>query len=106
LTSTSFDDLHGLVEQLVTSRIKLRRAIDEDDLTAAGENLNELDKITANLQNTVMDMRLIPLKKVVGKFPRLVRDLSRELDKDIEFTIEGEGHRTRPDDPTPKFRTR
>jgi two-component system chemotaxis sensor kinase CheA len=84
------DDLHGLVEQLVTSRIKLRRAIDEDDLTAAGENLNELDKITANLQNTVMDMRLIPLKKVVGKFPRLVRDLSRELDKDIEFTIEGE----------------
>ncbi|SFR98402.1 two-component system, chemotaxis family, sensor kinase CheA [Halomicrobium zhouii] len=84
------DDLHGLVEQLVTSRIKLRRAIDEDDLTAAGENLNELDKITANLQNTVMDMRLIPLKKVVGKFPRLVRDLSRELDKEIEFTIEGE----------------
>jgi len=84
------DDLHGLVEQLVTSRIKLRRAIDEDDLGAAGENLNELDKITANLQNTVMDMRLIPLKKVVGKFPRLVRDLSRELDKEIEFTIEGE----------------
>jgi two-component system chemotaxis sensor kinase CheA len=37
-----------------------------------------------------MDMRLIPLKKVVGKFPRMVRDLSRDLDKDVEFTIEGE----------------
>jgi two-component system chemotaxis sensor kinase CheA len=37
-----------------------------------------------------MDMRLIPLKKVVGKFPRLVRDLSRDLGKDVEFTIEGE----------------
>jgi two-component system chemotaxis sensor kinase CheA len=37
-----------------------------------------------------MDMRLIPLKKVVGKFPRLVRDLARELDKDIQFEIEGE----------------
>ncbi|MFB6308635.1 MAG: chemotaxis protein CheA [Haloarculaceae archaeon] len=84
------DDLHGLVEQLVTSRIKLRRAVDQRDLDSASENLNELDKITANLQNTVMDMRLIPLKKVVGKFPRLVRDLSRELDKEIEFTIEGE----------------
>ncbi|PSP81941.1 chemotaxis protein CheA [Halobacteriales archaeon QH_8_68_33] len=84
------DDLHGLVEQLVTSRIKLRRAVEHDDLDAAGENLNELDKITANLQNTVMDMRLIPLKKVVGKFPRMVRDLSRDLDKDVEFTIEGE----------------
>jgi two-component system chemotaxis sensor kinase CheA len=84
------DDLHGLVEQLVTSRIKLRRAVEQDDLDSAGETLNELDKITANLQNTVMDMRLIPLKKVVGKFPRLVRDLSRELGKEVEFTIEGE----------------
>jgi two-component system chemotaxis sensor kinase CheA len=84
------DDLHGLVEQLVTSRIKLRRAVETDDLDGASENLNELDKITANLQNTVMDMRLIPLKKVVGKFPRMVRDLSRDLEKDIEFTIEGE----------------
>ena len=81
------DDLHGLVEQLVTSRIKLRRAVETEDLDSAGETLNELDKITANLQNTVMDMRLIPLKKVVGKFPRLVRDLARELDKDIDFEI-------------------
>ncbi|MFC7249144.1 chemotaxis protein CheA [Halomicroarcula sp. GCM10025324] len=84
------DDLHGLVEQLVTSRIKLRRAVEQDDVDSAGETLNELDKITANLQNTVMDMRLIPLKKVVGKFPRLVRDLSRELEKDVDFEIEGE----------------
>ncbi|MFC7132880.1 MULTISPECIES: chemotaxis protein CheA [Salinibaculum] len=84
------DDLHGLVEQLVTSRIKLRRAVEQEDLDSAGETLNELDKITANLQNTVMDMRLIPLKKVVGKFPRMVRDLSRELGKEVDFDIEGE----------------
>ncbi|WP_276273834.1 chemotaxis protein CheA [Haloarcula litorea] len=84
------DDLHGQVEQLVTSRIKLRRAVEQEDLDSAGETLNELDKITANLQNTVMDMRLIPLKKVVGKFPRLVRDLARELDKEVDFEIEGE----------------
>ncbi|QSG15698.1 chemotaxis protein CheA [Halapricum desulfuricans] len=84
------DELHGLVEQLVTSRIKLRRAVEQEQLDSASENLNELDKITANLQNTVMDMRLIPLKKVVGKFPRLVRDLSRDLGKEIDFTIEGE----------------
>ncbi|QSG10063.1 chemotaxis protein CheA [Halapricum desulfuricans] len=84
------DELHGLVEQLVTSRIKLRRAVEHDHLDSASENLNELDKITANLQNTVMDMRLIPLRKVVGKFPRLVRDLSRDLGKEVDFTIEGE----------------
>jgi len=84
------DDLHGLVEQLVTSRIKLRRAVEQENLDSAGETLNELDKFTANLQNTVMDMRLIPLKKVVGKFPRMVRDLSRELDKEVNFAVEGE----------------
>ncbi|WP_299266913.1 chemotaxis protein CheA [Halorientalis sp.] len=84
------DELHGQVEQLVTSRIKLRRAVADSNMDAARENLNELDKISANLQNTVMDMRLIPLKKVVGKFPRLVRDLARELDKEVDFRIEGE----------------
>lgn len=84
------DDLHGLVEQLVTSRIKLRRAVEQQNIDSAEETLNELDKITANLQNTVMDMRLIPLKKVVGKFPRMVRDLARELDKKVNFEIEGE----------------
>ena len=84
------DDLHGLVEQLVTSWIKLRRAAEQENVDSTGETLNELDKITASLQNTVMDMRLIPLRKVVGKFPRLVRDLSRDLGKEVEFTIEGE----------------
>lgn len=84
------DDLHGLVEQLVTSRIKLRRAVEDENFDSANDTLNELDKITASLQNTVMDMRLIPLKKVVGKFPRMVRDLSRELNKEVTFEIEGE----------------
>jgi len=63
---------------------------DPDVVTMAGETLIKDDKITANLQNTVMDMRLIPLKKVVGKFPRMVRDLARELDKEVEFGVEGE----------------
>jgi len=84
------DDLHGLVEQLVTSRIKLRRAVEEEQHGDAIDNLDELDKITTHLQDTVMDMRLIPLKKVVSKFPRLVRDLAREEDKNVQFVIEGE----------------
>ena len=83
------DELHELVEQLVTSRIKLRNAIDEQQNTAL-DTLDELDKISTNLQNTVMDMRLIPLKKVFDKFPRLVRDLAREQDKRVSFKVEGE----------------
>ena len=83
------DTLYGLVEQLVTSRIKLRREMDDLDIKKS-ENLDELDKISSNLQNTVMDMRLIPLKKVVNKFPRLVRDIARDQEKQVDFTIEGE----------------
>jgi two-component system chemotaxis sensor kinase CheA len=84
------DDLHGLVEQLVTSRIKLRRAVDDGDVGSATDTLGELDKITGNLQNTVMDMRLIPMRKVISKFPRLVRDLAREQEKDIDFRMTGQ----------------
>ncbi|AOW80546.1 chemotaxis protein CheA [Halodesulfurarchaeum formicicum] len=83
------DELHGLVEQLVTTRIKLRRSVGENDRRTE-EELDDLDKITSNLQDTVMDMRLVPMKKIVGKFPRLVRDLAREEDKQVEFTIEGD----------------
>ncbi|AZH25320.1 chemotaxis protein CheA [Haloplanus aerogenes] len=84
------DDLHGLVEQLVTSRIKLRRAVGDGDVGSATDTLGELDKITGNLQNTVMDMRLIPMRKVISKFPRLVRDLAREQEKEIDFRMEGQ----------------
>ncbi|WP_135829038.1 chemotaxis protein CheA [Halorussus halobius] len=83
------DDLHGQVEQLVTSRIKLRRSVEQRELDSAEDHLDELDKITGSLQDTVMDMRLVPLKKVVDKFPRLVRDLAREQDKEIDFAMEG-----------------
>ncbi len=83
------DDLHGLVEQLVTSRIKLRRSVEQGEIGSASDNLDELDKITTSLQDTVMDMRLVPLKKIVDKFPRLVRDLSRAQEKEIDFVMEG-----------------
>ncbi|MFC7079987.1 chemotaxis protein CheA [Halorussus caseinilyticus] len=83
------DDLHGQVEQLVTSRIKLRRSVEQSQLDSAEDHLDELDKITSSLQDTVMDMRLVPLKKVVNKFPRLVRDLAREQEKEIDFRMEG-----------------
>ncbi|WP_158056510.1 chemotaxis protein CheA [Halorussus halophilus] len=83
------DDIHGQVEQLVTSRIKLRRSVEQAQLDSAEDHLDELDKITSSLQDTVMDMRLVPLKKVVNKFPRLVRDLARTQEKEINFEMEG-----------------
>ena len=82
------DELYGLVEQLVTSRIKLRREIAGTD--AESDALDELDKLASSLQDTAMDMRLIPFSQVSDSFPRLVRDISRDLDKRIDFEIEGD----------------
>jgi len=84
------DTLHGLVEQLVTGRIKLQRNLEEGDAEAALEDLGELDKVSSHLQDTVMEMRLVPLDTVVGQFPRLVRDLAREQDKQVDFEIQGQ----------------
>ncbi|SDF16407.1 two-component system, chemotaxis family, sensor kinase CheA [Halorubrum xinjiangense] len=82
------DELYGLVEQLVTSRIKLRREIEGTD--AESDALDELDKLASSLQDTAMDMRLIPFSQVSDSFPRLVRDISRDLDKRIDFEIQGD----------------
>ncbi|XGI83125.1 Hpt domain-containing protein [Halorutilales archaeon Cl-col2-1] len=83
------DKLLNRVEELVTSRIKLRRAVEHDELEDAEDELDELDKISSSLQDTVMDIRLVPLEKIVGKFPRLVRDLARSQDKEINLVMEG-----------------
>ena len=82
------DELYGLVEQLVTSRIKLRRELEEAEM--ASDSLDELDKLASSLQDTAMDMRLIPFSQVSDSFPRLVRDIARDMDKQVRFDIEGD----------------
>jgi two-component system chemotaxis sensor kinase CheA len=84
------DELHGLVEQLVTGRITIRRAVENEDFETAQTSLNDFDKVTSRLQNTVMDMRLIPLRRVVSNLPRVVRDVARSQRKEISFEMYGQ----------------
>jgi two-component system chemotaxis sensor kinase CheA len=83
------DELHGLVEQLVTNRINIRRAVEAEEFESAKNSMSDLDKVTSRLQNTVMDMRLIPLRRVVSKLPRVVRDTAREAGKEVDFEMHG-----------------
>jgi two-component system chemotaxis sensor kinase CheA len=85
----TIDELYNQVEEMVTSRIKLRNIIEGSELVEAEEEMNEHDKITSRIQDTVLEMRLVPLRKIVGNFPRLVRDLARDQDKEIDFQMEG-----------------
>ncbi|ELY49201.1 chemotaxis protein CheA [Natronolimnohabitans innermongolicus] len=82
------DDLYNQVEEMVTSRIKLRNIIEDIGVPEAEDELNEHDKITSKLQDTVLDMRLVPLRTIAGHFPRLVRDLARDQEKEIDFEMD------------------
>jgi two-component system chemotaxis sensor kinase CheA len=83
------DSLLNQVEELVTSRIRLRRAIEEDQVSVAEDELDELETLTMRMQDTVMDIRLVPLEQVVGRLPRVVRDIARDQGKEIDFAVEG-----------------
>ena len=84
------DDIMNLVGELVLVRNRLttlQTSVESEEVTHAVTNL---DVITADLQNSVMKTRMQPIKKVFGRFPRVVRDLARSLSKDIKLEMEGE----------------
>lgn len=84
------DKIMNMVGELVLVRNRLTSlglTSDDEDLTKAVSNL---DAVTTDLQGAVMKTRMQPIKKVFGRFPRVVRDLARSLNKDIKLILEGE----------------
>ncbi len=84
------DQIMNMVGELVLVRNRLTSlglTSDDEDLTKAVSNL---DAVTTDLQGAVMQTRMQPIKKVFGRFPRVVRDLARSLKKDIKLVLEGE----------------
>jgi len=84
------DDIMNLVGELVLVRNRLSTlegSVENENMSAAVSNL---DVVTADLQNAVMKTRMQPIKKVFGRFPRVVRDLARSLGKEITLEMEGE----------------
>ncbi|WP_207588602.1 Hpt domain-containing protein [Halomontanus rarus] len=85
------DSLLNLVEGLVTSRVRLRHAIESgEDLQTIDRELDDLEDLTAELQETVMDVRLVPLQTVANRLPRVVRDIARDQDKEVVFERTGD----------------
>jgi len=84
------DQIMNMVGELVLVRNRLTSLCvtkEDEDLTKAVSNL---DAVTTDLQGAVMKTRMQPIKKVFGRFPRVVRDLARSLDKEIKLILEGE----------------
>ena len=83
------DELMNLVEELVVRKLKLENSLPADVKKGIGGEFSTFDRIISRLQDTVMELRLIPLKHVVDRLPRVVRDLSKSLGKEVNFVIEG-----------------
>lgn len=84
------DQIMNMVGELVLVRnrlVSLGISVENEDMSKA---ISNLDVVTADLQGAVMKTRMQPIKKVFGRFPRVVRDLARSLKKEINLVLRGE----------------
>jgi two-component system chemotaxis sensor kinase CheA len=80
----------NLVGELVIHRTRLEQISSSYHLMELNETLEQVGRISSDLQDLVMKVRMIPLDRIFNRLPRMVRDLSAELDKDIDFVIKGQ----------------
>jgi two-component system chemotaxis sensor kinase CheA len=88
--TSTLDTIMNMVGELVLVRnrlVSLGLNSNDEEMAKAVSNL---DVVTADLQGAVMKTRMQPIKKVFGRFPRVVRDLARSLKKDIVLEMRGE----------------
>ena len=84
------DELMNMVGELVLVRNRLVRLSVANDDEELARTVAMLNAVTADLQASVMKTRMQPIKKVFGRFPRLVRDLARTLGKEVSLQLVGE----------------
>ncbi|MFU0823701.1 chemotaxis protein CheW [Clostridium sp.] len=84
------DKFMNMVSELVIHRTRLEQISTNYRSTELNETLEQVARTTSDLQDLVMKIRMLPLETVFNRFPRMVRDLSVELNKDIDFIIKGQ----------------
>lgn len=89
------DNLMNLVSELIIAKnslIAATAAVEENkgDNGSVNEQIEYLESVTTNLHESVMKVRMVPIESVVAKFPRMIRDLSKKLDKKMELYMTGE----------------
>ena len=87
------DVLMNLVSELITAKNSMVSAANTEGITANGtvnESIEYLESVTTNLHESVMKVRMVPIESVVQKFPKMIRDLSKKLDKKMQLFMSGE----------------
>lgn len=88
--TSRLDDIMNLVGELVLVRNRLAMLKQEVKEVAVSDAISNLEIVTSDLQASVMKTRMQPIKKVFNRFPRVIRDLARSLNKDINLQLVGE----------------
>jgi len=83
------DKLMNMVSELVIYRTRLEQIVLNFKSPELSETLEQVGRTTTDLQDLVMKIRMLPLDTVFNRFPRMIRDISVELNKEINFVIEG-----------------
>jgi two-component system, chemotaxis family, sensor kinase CheA len=83
------DKFMNMVSELVIHRTRLEQITSNYKSAELNETLEQVARTTSDLQDLVMKIRMLPLDTVFSRFPRLIRDLSVELGKEMELVIEG-----------------
>lgn len=84
------DILMNLMGELVINKVRIEQIGQTHRIAELTETLEQMDRVTTDLQNIVMKVRMVPVSQVFNRFPRMVRDVTKELNKEINLTIEGE----------------
>lgn len=84
------DSFMNLVSELVIYRTRLEEINEDLQRTELREPLEQVSRIATDLQDLVLKIRMQPLSIVTNRFGRMIRDLSNELEKDIDLVIEGD----------------
>lgn len=90
VSTSNLDNIMNLVGELVINKGRLLQISQQYNINELKEATGTLDKSISSLQDEVMRTRMVKIEKVFSKFPRMVRDLSRKLDKNIDFEIVGQ----------------
>ena len=83
------DNLMNLIGELVITRGRLLQLTSTSDDPALIDAVSQASRLVADLQDEIMTSRMVPVWQVFDRFPRLVRDAARSVDKQVEFVVEG-----------------
>lgn len=84
------DQLMNLFSELIIDRGRLEQIARSSQILELSETVEHMTRISTDLQGLILNMRMVPVEQVFNRFPRMVRDLAKELDKKVHLSVAGE----------------